>query len=260
MDINKYLTRLNLNRSEGLVGINGLRTLHHAHYHNIPFENIDIYFDQEIPFSLEYFFKKIVGNDRGGFCFEHNSLMHWALKELGYTVDYLSARVWDEKKKCFGPEFDHMALRVNLNGENYLVDVGYGDHMAYPILLEPNSVQQSGNNQFRVSPTETGFLLERLASDNRWHSVYLLNPDPQKKESFNKMFNWHQTAAESKFKQKLIVTLPTWEGRVSLSLNRLLITEAGHKKILRIAEQSDFYKFLQNYFGIVDVKQLSTAY
>ena len=77
---------------------------------------------------------KIVVRGRGGYCYELNGLFHDLLTALGFTVQMLSARVRREDGG-FGPEFDHMLLKVMLD-EPWLADVGFGESFVSPLLLQ----------------------------------------------------------------------------------------------------------------------------
>ena len=79
---------------------------------------------------------------RGGWCHELNGGFSWLLRELGFsvrvvsaqywqvqysTVQYSTAQYWQTDKREYCKLFDHMALIVDLGGQNYLVDVGFGN-------------------------------------------------------------------------------------------------------------------------------------
>src|SRR5271157_4958068 len=76
------------------------------------------------PIRLEppLLYEKIVVRRRGGFCYELNGLFSQLLTALGFQVQMLSARVRRDDGG-FGPEFDHMLLKVELE-QPWLVDVG----------------------------------------------------------------------------------------------------------------------------------------
>src|SRR5437867_30164 len=124
MDLDAYLKRIGIakRRKPDLEFLTELQTRHML---SIPFENLDIV-PLRKPFGInpECFFNKLVISNRGGFCYENNTVFGMALEELGFDVTYLSAGVMNEKNE-FGPEFDHMALLVRLDQE-YLADAGFG--------------------------------------------------------------------------------------------------------------------------------------
>ena len=70
-----------------------LRKLHRAHMLSVPFENLDISLGRKIICEEEAFLRKIVERRRGGFCYELNGAFAALLRELGFKVTLLSARV-----------------------------------------------------------------------------------------------------------------------------------------------------------------------
>ncbi|MBL8045525.1 MAG: arylamine N-acetyltransferase, partial [Anaerolineales bacterium] len=83
-----------------------LRGLHRAHLYNVPFENLDIALGRPIILEETKLFEKIVRQHRGGFCYELNGLFAWLLRQLGFSVEMLNARVYDDAATP-GPDFDH---------------------------------------------------------------------------------------------------------------------------------------------------------
>ena len=126
-----------------------LRALQRAHLLTVPFENLDIARKREIVVDQERSAAKIVGERRGGFCYELNGAFAALLQSLGFRVTLLSARV-PRKDGSDGPEYDHLALRVDLE-QPWLADVGFGDSFLTPLLLEMDTEQkQEDGRVFRI--------------------------------------------------------------------------------------------------------------
>src|SRR5688500_2747081 len=97
------MSALNLDRYAERIGLDGPRapttdTLERVcfqHTTHIPFENLDIHRGNGIPISLEpaAIFEKLVASKRGGYCFEHNTLLLEVLRALGFSARPLAARV-----------------------------------------------------------------------------------------------------------------------------------------------------------------------
>jgi arylamine N-acetyltransferase len=49
-------------------------------------ENLDIQLERPVDQDIERIFDKIVRNGRGGWCFELNGPLQWALEEIGFDV------------------------------------------------------------------------------------------------------------------------------------------------------------------------------
>ena len=79
------------------------------------------------------FCRKIVNEKRGGFCYELNGAFAALLRALRFRVTLLSGRV-ARQDGSYGPEFDHLTLRVDLE-EPWLADVGFGDCFLEPLRL-----------------------------------------------------------------------------------------------------------------------------
>ena len=131
MDVELYLQRINY-RGSLVPNLDTLRSLHRAHMFSVPFENLDIHLGRTIVLDEELFYEKIVGRKRGGFCYELNGLFAALLRDIGYDVTTLSARVADGDS--LGPDFDHMCLLVQFEAR-WLVDVGFGESFVEPLLL-----------------------------------------------------------------------------------------------------------------------------
>jgi N-hydroxyarylamine O-acetyltransferase len=64
-----------------------------AHVATIPFENIDVQLGRPTSRALPDIFAKLVTRRRGGWCYEQNGLLGWALGEIGFAVTPLAGGV-----------------------------------------------------------------------------------------------------------------------------------------------------------------------
>jgi N-hydroxyarylamine O-acetyltransferase len=92
-----YLKRIGVDErqlsGDGIDELSVLKTIMSAHLMSIPFENLDIVNGKTISMELEDVFSKLVLRGRGGYCFEHNTLLAAALKHLSFHVVSSLARV-----------------------------------------------------------------------------------------------------------------------------------------------------------------------
>src|SRR5512143_2710959 len=147
MDVKKYLERIHYRGSADPTP-ETLCALHRAHMLAVPFENLDIPLKRPIVLDEERLFDKIVNRRRGGFCYELNGLFSALLREMGFNVQRLSARVADAEGGV-GMEFDHMALLVQ-DEERWLADVGFGDSFIEPLHLDERREQSHGSGRYRI--------------------------------------------------------------------------------------------------------------
>lgn len=110
-----------------------LRALHAAHIGAIPFENLDTQLGAPPVYGADSF-AKLVTRRRGGWCYEQNALFARALAGIGFDVAPLSAAVMREVRgdHTMG---SHLALKVMVDGEAWLADVGFGSAILSPIPL-----------------------------------------------------------------------------------------------------------------------------
>jgi len=246
MDTDAYLERI---RYAGplVPSAETLRALHRAHMLTVPFENLDIHLGRPIVLELPRLYDKIVNQRRGGFCYELNGLFAWLLRELGFRVEMLSARVCNGGEP--GPEFDHMALLVHLE-ESVLADVGFGDSFIEPLELDDAREQIQRGVAYRIeSDGEIERMLERKPGQASF-VVYQFTRQPRQLSEYVEMCVWQQTAPESHFTQKRVCSLATPDGRVTLSDMKLIVTKNRERKERRLSDDDEYRSILSKYFGI----------
>jgi N-hydroxyarylamine O-acetyltransferase len=245
----QYLQRLQINKTENL-SYSYLSKLQAQHLLTVPFENLDIHQGNKIVLEEDRIYQKIVTCGRGGFCYELNGLFYWLLRSLGFNVSIISAQVYKPTIDRFTPEFDHMVLLVNLD-EVHLVDVGFGDTFRKPIALPDGSVEDISGT-YRVQPYSSApdtYILQKQ-ENHHWQPVYSFTAHPRVPSDFGEMCTFHQTSPESHFRQKIICTMATINGRASLTDEFLTITDGNSKKKTRVISENDFKRKLMAYFGI----------
>ena len=223
-----------------------LRAIHRAHLMTVPFENLDISLKREIVCDEGRFIRKIVGQRRGGFCYELNGAFAVLLRELGYRVTLLSARV-PRQDGSDSPEFDHLTLRIDLE-QPWLADVGFGDCFLDPLRLEAGLEQIQDGNRFRISGD--GVLqLDKLEA-GAWKKQYSFILTPRRLEEFATMCQYHQTSPESPFTRKKICSRATPEGRITLADRTLIVTRNGVRSEAALSE-AECERVLRDEFGVV---------
>ena len=244
-----YLNRLKV-YSEVKPDLKTLKLLHRQHLYNIPFENLDIHSNRKIILNKEKLLPKILIEKRGGFCYELNECFFNLLKTIGFKVNRISAGVFGKDKK-YSPDFDHMALIVYMNGDNFLADVGFGDSFLEPVKLELNSVQKDAKGYFRITRSKTnGYLiLSRSSTGKKFTPQYKFSLQPRKLSDYKQMCIYNQSSPESHFTQKVICSIATKTGRISLSNLKLIITN-NKSKSEKIITESEFHKYLKKQFNI----------
>jgi N-hydroxyarylamine O-acetyltransferase len=225
-----------------------LRSLHRAHLFTVPFENLDIHLGRKIVCDEDRILHKIVNEHRGGFCYELNGAFAALLRALGFRVTLLSGRVAREDGN-YGPEFDHLTLRVDLD-EPWLADVGFGEGFVEPLRLGPGLEQAQSGRIYRLTRIDDGFVLEVMA-EGRWKKEYAFTLQPRGLSDFAGMCHYHQTSPDSHFTRQRICSLATPEGRITLSDEKLIETRAGTRQERLLSGDQEWRAKLREVFGVV---------
>lgn len=228
--------------------IETLRALHQAHLLSVPFENLDIHLGRPIVLDEAAFFRKIVEERRGGFCYELNGLFAVLLRALGFDVTLLSARV-ARPDGDFGPEFDHLLLLVQLE-ERWLADVGFGESFREPLRLDEPGEQAQPHGVYRLTRDGDDWTYWSRDPAQGWQARYRFTLQPRRLTDFAEMCRYQQTSPQSHFTQKRICSLATPSGRISVSGTRLILTEHGQRQERELASEAEYESALREYFGI----------
>lgn len=160
-----YLQRLGVEIDGRALGLDLLRELQVAHMINVSFENLDVFHRRGVTTDVAHSVPKIVTRRRGGWCFELNGAFGWLLREIGFHADYVSCRV--AGSDGWGPELDHCAVVVHLDGERWLTDVGFGDSSLEPIQLVSGE-QQTAPRRVRCTVQGEQFTIAEQQLDGSW--------------------------------------------------------------------------------------------
>jgi len=248
MNVPAYLERI------GYTGptpptIETLTDLHRAHMFTVPFENLDIGLGREIICDESSFVRKIVERRRGGFCYELNGAFAALLRQLGFQVTLLSARV-PREDGTDSPEFDHLALRVDLD-QPWLADIGFGDSFIEPLRLRAGIEQPQAGWIYRLIDRPGSFHVERCEPGGSWKRQYSFTLLPRRLEEFAPMCHYHQTSPESPFTRKSVCSMATPAARVTISERKLIVTRNGEKRETMLNSDEEWRAALRQHFGIV---------
>lgn len=246
MDVDGYLRRIGYDGPREPTSTT-LRNLHRQHLFNVPFENLDVPLGTPIALDIPQLYQKIVVRRRGGFCYELNGLFGELLRAMGFHVEMLSARVRREDGG-FGPEFDHMLLKVELE-EPWLVDVGFGDSFVDPIVFHAGGADQVNGHRYTVLPRGQKWELLR-EDDNGQVPLYVFNDVPHPLSDYQEMCIFHQTSPESHFTKSWICSRATADGRITLANMRLIVTREGSREEIMVSTEGDLRRCLREAFAV----------
>jgi N-hydroxyarylamine O-acetyltransferase len=246
-DVSAYLERI------GYVGsreptTDTLRALHRAHLATVPFENLDIHAGRPIRLDRAAFFRKIVGERRGGFCYELNGLFGDLLSSMGFQVSLLSARV-PRHAGGFGPEFDHLVLLVTSEAR-WIADVGFGRSFQEPLSLDHSSDHEADGLIYDTVAVGDELHMRSRAPGTEPRAEYAFTLRPRQLEDFAAMCEYHQTSPQSHFTKQAVCSMPTARGRVTVSGRTLLITDKDSRQEIPLQDDAAVAAALREHFGI----------
>jgi N-hydroxyarylamine O-acetyltransferase len=197
-----------------------LKNLHLAHATHIPFENLDILLGQPIHLDLENLWAKLVAGGRGGYCFEQNALFAAVLETTGFRVTRLAARVRMGAAQVRARS--HMLLAVDLDGQTWLADVGFGAEVfLHPIPLTRGAVTPQFGWKYRVIDEGSQQVLQSLRPEG-WFDLYSFTLEEQHPVDYEVSNYFTSTNPNSPFVKTLLVQRPDPDCRQML-VNRRLI-------------------------------------
>jgi len=249
MNVEKYLARIGLDRTGVVPDVAGLKLLQRQHLLNVPFENLDIHWRRLILLDTTAFYRKIVEENRGGFCYELNGLFNELLREIGFETRLLSARVLGEGGS-FSPEYDHAAIMVIIGEMQYIADVGFGAFSAEPLLLIADREQQDAAGTFVLRAFENESFEIARKIDAGWRGEYIFTALGHDLSEFEERCLWHQTSPDSRFMKNKICSLMTMAGRMTLTDSKFIRTTEAGRLESDISSEAGFERLLLLEFGI----------
>ena len=122
----QYLNRIGY-RNKIELNFDCLSRLQSCHHSSVSYENLSCFLGDAKILDIDILFRRIVVEKRGGWCHEVNGLFAWLLQEIGFHVKIVSSNHYDRKRQQFSDEpYSHIALLVESENNQFLVDVGYG--------------------------------------------------------------------------------------------------------------------------------------
>ena len=225
-----------------------LQRLQFAHVQHIPFENLDILLGQPILLDHESIWNKLVVRNRGGYCFEQNRLLATVLENLGFQVTCLAGRVQMGSQQV-RPK-THMLLMIQVEGEDWLADVGFGgESLLYPLRFKMDEVQSQFGWRYRIAAERDYYSLQSMRPEG-WFELYRFTLEPRHPIDYDVANHYTSTHSQSRFMQNLIVARPSSEARVSLWNRTLLVQTPSGTTETPVKGDEELLQLLAERFGL----------
>ncbi|MFF9086056.1 arylamine N-acetyltransferase [Streptomyces sp. NPDC014991] len=244
-DVDAYLHRIGWPGQQPKPDLDTLRTLHKRHLMTLPYNVAGQGFADGVHLvdvDEDEVFRTGVLEGLGGTCFQLNRLFYRLLSELGYEVTLLAAST-AEGRENFGTEIEHMFIRAVVDGQEWLVDVGYPG----PSYLEPlrvsDEVQTQYGCQYRLVGAEDGAIaVQRRGRVTRWGTVYTFRPRARRwqdwKELEDRARAHHATASEDDG-QGILCGRTFDNGQAVLKGRRYLVVRDGRERVRTVVDDTE---------------------
>lgn len=216
--LKSYFNRIGY-KSIPKADLNTLIELNTLHTRTIPFENLTPFSNQLVSLEEADIEKKLINECRGGYCFEQNSLFARVLRTIGFSVKELGGRVVYGRPEEIITRRSHMLLQIDLEGDLYLVDVGFGSlTMPVPIRFEMDTEQPTTHETYRIKTLDDDLKIQALIGGD-WKTTYRFNLQKQYPIDYFVINYFLCTHPSSKFITGLTVARPFKEGRMAIGNN-----------------------------------------
>ncbi|MEI9886869.1 MAG: arylamine N-acetyltransferase [Rhizomicrobium sp.] len=252
--IKDYLSRIGLDDPPPPT-LAGLRAVHRAHLLAISYEDIDVQFGHPLTTSPQAAYDKLVTRRRGGWCYEMNGVLGWALGELGFQVTRATGAVM-RQAKAEAAHGNHLVLRVDLPEGVWLADVGFGAGPIDPIRVVPGPFASHG---FDYALTELDADWWRLTDPRPGAMSFDFNLAAADEALLAAKCDFLRTSPKSPFVQNLVVQRHTQEGHAILR-GRILSLVTPHGTTEReLADAAELVATLREVFAL-DVPQAASLW
>ncbi len=250
IDLNAYLRRIGYGGPVE-ADIATLRALATAHVAAIPFENLDPLLRVPVSLERDAVERKLVHEGRGGYCFEQNRLFLDVLKAIGFEVSGLIARVLWMLPEDAETAQTHMLLRIELDGADWLADVGFGSMaLSGALRLQPDTQQPTGNEPFRLLNRGGDWRMQSLVR-GEWKSLYRFDLQPRRDIDYVVANHYTSTYPGSHFLHGLIAARTLADRRIGLRNREFVVHPMGGESVRRTLHgAAEIKQVLREQFGI----------
>jgi len=228
-------------------GVNALVELVSAHQTHVPFENISkLYYRKHLGLKslpdINTYLDGIEQYHFGGTCFSNNYYFHLLLANLGYKVRLCGADMNNVDA--------HMASLVEIEGREFLIDVGYAAPFLSPL---PRDIKIDysiilGRDRYVLKPQDgNGRSRLELYRDGVLKHGYLAKPDFKTIDDFSITDSFGEDAT---FMNALL--LARFFPNRSIVIHNLTVTESQGSKSRRyfLKDRAELGRTVEDLFGI----------
>jgi N-hydroxyarylamine O-acetyltransferase len=254
LDLDAYLARINYSGPRTL-DYDTLANILRCHLASIPFESFDVLLGRPIRLDPEALQAKLVASGRGGYCFEHASLMHAVLEAIGFAPVRHASRVvlFEQRHESVR---QHMFLTVAIDGVTYVVDPGFGPFACpLPIPIDGTAVP-TGTPSHRLSREGNDWILY-VTQDGKQVQAWISTMEEEYPVDFEMMNYYISTHPASFFTHNILASAVIQDGRANIMNQDANLISNGAGQSIRLADRKELRSFVAQHFGF-DLPELET--
>lgn len=246
----RYSERLGLSHGPS-ADIGYLTELHKAHFYSVPFENLSMIDRASSYLSYAAIADDIVGNKRGGICFEYSVLLEPLLEHVGFSYRIRLARL-------FTPVLTpatHQLFIISTGKKQWIFDVGFGAKgPRAPLLLQDGYEHSHSFLSSRVRKSLThGWIVsvkENSKPEAVWEDIYAFHDIEVTEPDINMAYFYTLHSPDSLLKTNKVASLPTENGRISIRNKVFTEVEGLCSSSIDINSSEELSLLLSTRFGI----------
>ncbi len=179
-EINHFLRRINV--TPAVISSEYLKEIVSGIIEYIPFQNVSMLTNEWVRPSEEMI-KSDMLTGLGGLCTVRNPFLHEFLRELGFNVRFVSSTI--SEPDC------HISIIVEIEGEEWWVDVGNGFPYFDPIRLGDKSTKENWFMSYRLENVGGRYFVYHKMNNSSWKMNHHFSPEPVDFSVFDHMHEQH---------------------------------------------------------------------
>ena len=255
IDIDKYFERVRWGGATA-PSFDTLAGILHAHMSAIPFENVDVLLGRGIRLDLEGLQAKLVDARRGGYCFEHATLLGAVLDELGFSPVRHLARVVMMTPRNVAAR-GHMFLTVVLPEGRFLLDPGFGaraPRIPVPVI---DRREASIDHETHWLERDGDYWILRMGGPDNAMDCWATTFEVENPGDVAIANHFTSTHPDSAFVNRIMMRALIPRGRVALHNRDVTITHDGVPEAFQLADRRALRELLGTHFGF-DLPEIDT--
>lgn len=172
------------------------------------FNNLGVLLKKEnelLSLDVEVLFKKIIENKKGGYCFEHNKLVHHLFFSIEESIESKLARVVYNKDIDAGRT--HRMNIIIISGKKYIIDLGFGGYTPDTLVpLDGEEVVSPIGRTFRVRKVDDTIFCFEVLKDDKFFVLYTFDNYLYQESDFDISHFYTSHFPKAKFVTDLVMT------------------------------------------------------